>query len=147
MIEYGVEINYKIHKVSSIFWLIFMMAYTLSITFHSINDFTTLFFHDKSGFIILMPMFVMFHFVCIMSQFFFYIIGVKIRLSKLNTLISKYFCIDEKTLYPGANSDDSRMKIIQDITICHDKIVDATEIINFCYGFPVKYILNPPNKY
>lgn len=145
MMEYGSSINYKFHKLITLIWMGIVFTFTFCITIYTVNDPVMFNFYQDMDWHILIPLFVMFPYACIMAQFFFYIIGVKLRLSKLNKLISTYFYVHKPSTNPEPANEEFRIKIIHDISILHDKFVDSIQIINYCYGFPVSFPMNFPN--
>ena len=66
----------------------------------------------------------------LVSNFFFIMSAVKLRYEKINSFLSEKFLSSKKI--------DGQINDLKKIATLHDKLVDVSELINKCYGLPVR---------
>lgn len=132
-----VDVCLKKHK--KIIWIFVIMVNCVTISFLllcTLNDHRKDVHHSVSFTLISMFLFIEFQ-IFIILQITFMLWAVRLRFEKLNNFLRLRLTSTESTFGDDVN--------ITQVAKLHDKLVDVSEAINCCYGFPVhkywKYLL------
>ena len=123
------EINFSTHKKrvwsAVLCSKIFTVIEVLNMLFYTSGENFTFVFAMVVGFSILAE----FNYFLV-SNFFFMMYAVKLRYEKINFFLSEKFL--------SSKNFDGQINDLNIVAKLHDKLVDVSELINKCYGLPVR---------
>lgn len=132
LVKLNVALDHKTHKKRVIFSIAIVQCLTLLFVFLShLNASRRDDYHTDGYSLFSMCYFIEFQ-AFIFLQFIFLIWTVKLRLEKLNIFLRKSL---SKVLTESAIDENINLNQVAKL---HDKLVDVSEAINRCYGFPVR---------
>lgn len=129
-------VNFKKHKLVVLLLILFTLSLTSFGVFitNLISNILDLF---ENGVLVLMSFwFCVELWLLIMLQFIFWIWMVQLRYEKINLFLQDFFLRNKKEY-----NRKCALKLNEAAEI-HRKLVEVSECINHCYGFPVKQFLN-----
>lgn len=125
-------VNLKRHKKVILFFVTLTKSLAvLSLSMTSLIGETTNLFHVNFMFMISMYFVVQTN-VFFVFQFTFLMWAIKLRYQKINLFLAENFLASEDGLIKDGNGKLNKAALL------HDKLVDASECINRCYGVPVR---------